>query len=74
MAKAVITNVIGQKLVYINKVNGHTSKVYDDKYNAKVVDFLPFRVKFTTIGINAYGPNNPAPIGIAIIGYSNYVL
>lgn len=39
-----------------------------------VEDILPFRIKFTNIGIEAYGPNNPAPIGIAIIGVSNYIL
>jgi hypothetical protein len=35
---------------------------------------LPFRIKFTNIGIESYGPNNPAPIGIAIIGFNNYIL
>lgn len=35
---------------------------------------VPFRVKFTTIGIESYGPNNIPPIGIAVIGYSNYIL
>lgn len=35
---------------------------------------LPFRVKFTNIGISSYGPNNPAPIGIAIVGLNNYIL
>lgn len=35
---------------------------------------LPFRVKFTNIGIQAYGPGNAAPIGIAIIGLNNYVM
>ena len=46
-----------------------------DKQNAvSITSLLPFRVRFVNIGINAYGPDNPAPIGIAIIGYSNYVL
>ena len=35
---------------------------------------MPFRVKFTTIDINAYSPTNPAPIGIAVIGFNNYIL
>lgn len=35
---------------------------------------IPFRVRFTTIGIEGYGPNNVPPIGIAVIGYSNYIL
>jgi hypothetical protein len=38
-------------------------------------DILPFRVKFTNIGIEGgYGPSNPAPIGIAVIGTNNYIL
>lgn len=65
MAKAVITKAPGQKLVSINRADSPTSKI---------INILPFRVKFIAIGLNAYGPNNPAPIGIAIIGYSNYVL
>jgi hypothetical protein len=35
---------------------------------------LPFRVRFINIGIEGYGPNNPAPIGIAVIGLNNYIL
>lgn len=42
---------------------------------SRVMSVLPFRVRFTTIGLNSsYGPNNPAPIGIAIIGFNNYIL
>ena len=41
-------------------------------FEAKEV--LPFRIKLTNIGITGYGPGNAAPIGIAIIGYSNYVM
>ncbi len=40
----------------------------------KVNEVLPFRVKFTNIGLTGYGPNNPAPIGIAIVGFNNYIL
>lgn len=50
------------------------SKVYDKPGYSKIEDVLPFRVKFINIGIEGYGPNNPAPIGIAIIGYNNYIL
>lgn len=35
---------------------------------------IPFRVKFTNIGIEGYGPNNVPAIGIQVIGYSNYIL
>lgn len=35
---------------------------------------MPFRVKFQTIDMGTYSPTNPAPIGIAVIGYNNYIL
>ena len=39
-----------------------------------VVEQLPFRVRFSAIGLDTYDRSNPAAIGIAIIGYSNYIL
>jgi hypothetical protein len=50
------------------------TKVMDVVYTAKAIDVIPFYVRFTDIGIAGYGPGNPAPIGIAIIGVSNYIL
>lgn len=34
----------------------------------------PFKVQFRTSVVESYGPNSPAPVGVAIIGYSNYIL
>ena len=45
-----------------------------DKRFLEAADILPFRVAFENIWITAYGPGHAAPIGIAIIGYSNYIL
>jgi hypothetical protein len=39
-----------------------------------VATIMPFRVKFQTIDIGGFSPSNPAPIGIAIIGFNNYIL
>ena len=50
------------------------TKVIDIVYSAKVIDVIPFYVRFTNIGIAGYSASNPAPIGIAIIGTSNYIL
>ena len=47
---------------------------YASPFNVKVKDELPFRVRFTNIGITSYGENNVPPIGIAIIGFNNYIL
>lgn len=39
-----------------------------------VKEDLQFRVRFTNKEFLNYGPNNPAPIGIAVIGFNNYIL
>ena len=39
-----------------------------------VATVMPFRIKFQTIDIGAYSPTNPAPIGLAVIGFNNYIL
>lgn len=41
---------------------------------AKASQKLPFRVKFLPVTFSQYGQNNPAPIGIAVIGINNYIL
>ena len=74
MAKAVI---IDQKPGILKKITPADYGIATIKYKApkvKIDDVLPFRVKFINIGIPGYGPNNPAPIGIAIIGLNNYIL
>lgn len=71
--------------VKVTEIESTSIKVSDTDYGiakiigptriSSVTPVLPFRIKFTTIGINSgYGPNNPAPIGIAIIGTNNYIL
>jgi hypothetical protein len=74
MAKAVLKNVQDQKLVSIKTADSYRSRVYDAPYRAKINYKMPFRVKFINVGVSSYGSNNPAPIGIAIIGLNNYIL
>ena len=50
------------------------TKITNIDHGVKLSSILPFYVKFTTIGIPGYGPNNVPPIGIAIIGINNYIL
>ena len=45
-----------------------------DRIGATPRSVLPFRVRFTNIGVVGYSPDNPAPLGIAIIGVNNYIL
>jgi hypothetical protein len=42
--------------------------------STRISDFLPFRVSFQNITVEGYGPSSPAPIGIAVIGFNNYIL
>jgi hypothetical protein len=44
------------------------------KRTVKINEVLPFRVRFTNIGLTGYNANSPAPIGIAIVGFNNYIL
>ena len=75
MAKAVISDIQNRKLGYVKTADYSNAKIsYTKPFSVRVNDVLPFRVKFTNIGIEGYGPNNPAPIGIAIIGFNNYIL
>ena len=41
---------------------------------AEVQTILPFRVRFTNIEQPGYSPSLVPPIGIAIIGFNNYIL
>jgi hypothetical protein len=51
------------------------AKITDIIHDSKLESILPFYVRFTNIGIEGgYGPSNPAPIGIAVIGVNNYIL
>jgi hypothetical protein len=50
------------------------TNIDDIKPSVELNSLLPFRIRITNIGIEGYGPDNPAPIGIAIIGVNNYIL
>lgn len=58
----------------IKSKNYSNTNVIDSSRTTLVKQELPFRVRFINIGIESYGPNNPPPIGIAVIGYNNYIL
>ena len=58
----------------VKEKNYPISRLIDNDRTVIITEQLPFRIKFTTIGIESYGPSNPPPIGIAIIGYNNYIL
>jgi hypothetical protein len=46
-----------------------------DQYRKVSIDSpLQFRIRITNIGVIQYGPNNPAPIGVAVVGFNNYII
>jgi hypothetical protein len=73
MAKATIKNI---KLspVKIKDQKPGSSKITFKQSFSKAKSVVPFQVKFINVGIVGYGPNNPAPIGIAVVGKNNYIL
>ena len=68
-----ITNV-DHNTKYVKTSDYAVTTITSPQPTVKVTEVLPFRVKFTTIGIDSYGPGNPPPIGIAVIGINNYIL
>ena len=58
----------------LKAVDYPVTRFTDIQPTVKVSTILPFRVKFTNIGIESWGPNNVPPIGIAVIGINNYIL
>jgi hypothetical protein len=73
MASAVIINTDNHKAKKIKSVGYPISKIIYNARGVKINEVLPFRVKFTTIGIGSTYANIPG-IGLQIIGINNYIL
>ncbi len=74
MSKAVI---IDEQKVKTRKLSSKLFPIFNivrPKRTVLINQTIPFRVKFTNIRIEGYGPNNVPGIGIQVIGYSNYIL
>jgi hypothetical protein len=80
-----ISRIIDKKFFYrLTKKDGFVKNVRQSEYPitritgpkpiVRVEEGLPFRVRFTNIGIPGYSPNNVPPIGIQVIEFSNYIL
>jgi hypothetical protein len=74
MSKSVIVDKTKRSVRYIKNSNFFTSKIKYSSGHVKINQTLPFKIKFTNIGISGYGPSGAAPIGIAVIGVNNYVM
>jgi hypothetical protein len=74
MASAVISTKQKQKTRFLESKNYPIAKISEGRRTVKINEVLPFRIRFTNIMVPGYGPSNPAPIGIAVIGLNNYIL
>lgn len=74
MATAVIKNTQKQRLTKAKAIAyGIINIVYRPK-KVEIKHTLPFRVRFTTITVPGYSSSTVPPIGIQVIGFSNYIL
>jgi hypothetical protein len=64
MSKAIIIDIKSVRVSSAKTSQSNIVKISDSKY----------RVKFINIGIEGAGSSGAAPIGIAVIGYNNYIL
>lgn len=74
MATATITKTSNGDAKKVKTSSFSISKILFKPRKTKVEAILPFRVKFTNIGIEGFSSRNPAPIGVAVIGFNNYIL
>ena len=73
MASAVIIDTDNHKAKKVSSVGYPISKIIYNARAVKIEEVLPFRVRFTTIGIGPAYANVPG-IGLQIIGVNNYIL
>jgi hypothetical protein len=69
---AKITDIVHDAKV--TSISYPLTTIRDIVYTAKPIDVIPFYVRFINVGIAGYSASNPAPIGIAVVGVSNYIL
>jgi hypothetical protein len=66
-------SLVNYPITQINE-NNHNSTIKDKNSITHITQILPFRVRFQNTRIGGYSPSNPAPIGIAVVGFNNYIL
>ena len=73
MASAVIIDDTLQKARVIKDINHPITNIIPVTRGIRINEVLPFRVRFTTIGLAGANANVPG-IGLQIIGINNYIL
>jgi hypothetical protein len=75
MRSATFTDRAGRLVGFVEPLSYPKSQSKRVDYAILTVsELLPFKVRFTTIGISGYDSKNPPPIGVAVIGINNYIL
>lgn len=74
MATAIIIDDYKKRVAIPKRVNHPISQIKNPTKTIIVNQVLPFRVRFTTIGIEGYSSSNPPGIGIQVIGFSNWII
>jgi hypothetical protein len=59
---------------FLDSSKNKVFKIKKSQRTVQIENNLPFRIKFVGVQIPSYGAGNVPPIGIAIIGVSNYIL
>jgi hypothetical protein len=73
MALAIILDENLQKAKTVKSVSYPIANVIPITRGIKINEVLPFRIRFTTIGLAGANANVPG-IGLQIIGINNYIL
>lgn len=73
MASAIIINETTQRTKKVESVDYAVAKIIPINTGIKISEILPFRIRFSTIGIPSAYSGVPA-IPLQIIGINNYIL
>jgi hypothetical protein len=74
LAQAIIIDDLNYTASNLKPIDYPKSNFTSAKTITLVNEVLPFRVRFTTIGIVGYSPSNFPGIGLQVIGLSNYIM
>jgi hypothetical protein len=75
MASATFTYLSGRSVGSVTTLTYPKSTITQVGYSKiQPTGILPFRVQFTNTQIVGYDQNNPAPLGVAVIGQNFYIL
>jgi hypothetical protein len=74
MASAVIIDDYRNRTTVPTAVDHPITQIQDIVRLTTIESILPFRVRFTTIGVEGSAASNPPGIGVQIIGFSNWII